>query len=240
MIEIERLADVFVEVSDTLVVGFDLIEFLHTLSQHAADVSGAAVGLVLADERDRLHLMGASDDDARLLENLQLEQEEGPCLDCFRTGVAVVNSDLVDAAERWPQFAPAAVAAGVRSVHAFPMRLRERVIGALNVFGRDAQSLAPAEIGVIQALADVATISIIQEQAISRAEVLNEQLQVALNSRIVIEQAKGAVSRALGVSVDEAFSIIRARARQEQTPLTQFAADLVNAPDTIDRLDERA
>lgn len=236
MIEIERLADVFVEVSDTLVAGFDLIDFLHTLSQHTADVSGAVVGIVLADERDRLHLMSASSDAARMLEILQLEKDEGPCLDCFRTGEAVVNTDLAVAGERWPGFAPVAVEAGIRSVHAFPMRLRDRVIGALNVFGRDARSLAPREIRVIQALADVATISIIQEQAIARAEVVNEQLQVALTSRVVIEQAKGAVGRALGITVDEAFELMRRRARHDQTPLTVFAHDLVNAPGSIERL----
>ena len=236
MIAVERLADVFVEVADTLVVGFDLIDFLHTLAQHAADVSGCAVGLVLADEHGRLHYMGASDQSARDLEILQLEQEEGPCLDCFSSGQAVVNTDLADATRRWPSFAPLAVEAGVLSVHAFPMRLRERVIGAMNVFGREAESLTHDEIRVIQAMADVATISIIQEQAIARAEVLTEQLQLALNNRIVIEQAKGAVARALSVSVDEAFELIRARARRERTPLTELAFDLVNAPATIERL----
>jgi GAF domain-containing protein len=236
MIAVERLADVFVEVADTLVVGFDLIDFLHTLAQHAADVSGCAVGLVLADEHGRLHYMGASDQSARDLEILQLEQEEGPCLDCFSSGQAVVNTDLADATRRWPSFAPLAVEAGVLSVHAFPMRLRERVIGAMNVFGREAESLTHDEIRVIQAMADVATISIIQEQAIARAEVLTEQLQLALNNRIVIEQAKGAVARALSVSVDEAFELIRARARRERTPLTELAFELVDAPATIERL----
>ena len=236
MIAVERLAEVFVEVADTLVVGFDLIDFLHTLAQHAADVSGCAVGLVLADEHGRLHYMGASDQSARDLEILQLEQEEGPCLDCFSSGQAVVNTDLADATRRWPGFAPLAVEAGVLSVHAFPMRLRERVIGAMNVFGREAASLTHDEIRVIQAMADVATISIIQEQAIARAEVLTEQLQLALNNRIVIEQAKGAVARALSVSVDQAFELIRARARRERTPLTELAFELVSAPATIERL----
>lgn len=236
MIEVEKLADVFVEVADTLVVGFDLIDFLHTLARHTADVSGGIVGLVLADERNQLHFMGASEDGAKALELVQLEQEQGPCVECFSSGLPVVVDDLSEATARWPVFAPLALAAGVRSVHAFPMRLRSRVIGALNVFGQTSLALGDGDIRVIQALADVATIGIIQEQAIARAEVLSEQLQVALNSRIVIEQAKGAVARALGISVDEAFVQIRARARHEQVPLTQFAADLVNFPARIERL----
>lgn len=237
LISIERLADVFVEVADTLVAGFDVIDFFHNVAAHAAEFSGGgAVGLVLADEWDHLHFTGASDARAQMLELIQLEDGEGPCIDCFRTGVAVVNTDLADSDDRWPRFSPRAVELGVQSVHAFPMRLRERVIGAMNVFGDDATPLDPDQIRVIQALADVATISIIQEQAISRAEVVNEQLQLALNSRIVIEQAKGAVSRSFDVSVDEAFTMIRSQARRERTPLTQFAFDLVHAPDTIARL----
>ncbi|WP_090968119.1 GAF and ANTAR domain-containing protein [Nocardioides exalbidus] len=237
MIEIDKLADVFVEVADTLVAGFDLIEFLHTVAQHAADVSGGAVGLVLADEQGNLHYMSASGDVARELELLQLDLGEGPCLDCFRSGAAVVNTDLVQAETSWPHFAPLAVGKGVRSVHAFPMRLRERVIGALNVFGGDGELLTADEARAVQAMADVATIAIIQEQAIARAEVVTEQLQAALNSRIVIEQAKGAVARALGISVNEAFELMRARARHTRVPLTGLAYDLVNAPGTIeDRL----
>jgi GAF domain-containing protein len=218
MIEINKLADVFVEVADTLVAGFDLIDFLHTLAQHTADVTGGAVGLVLADENGGLDL------------------EEGPCLDCFRSGQPVVNTALDEASARWPRFAEHAVAEGAHSVHAFPMRLRDRVIGALNVFGTGTEPLVADEIRVVQAMADVATISIIQEQAIARAEVVTEQLQAALNSRVVIEQAKGAVARALGITVDEAFTLMRGRARRDRVPLTTFAHDLVNAPGTIERL----
>ena len=167
MTAIERLADVFVEVADTLVADFDLIDFLHSVAGHAAELTGGTtVGLVLADEQSHLHYMGASDESARLLELIQLQDSEGPCLDCFSTGRAVVNADLAGAAARWPSFAPQAVAAGFQSVHAFPMRLRDRVIGALNVFGREPIVLGDQEARIIQALADVATIALIQEQAI--------------------------------------------------------------------------
>lgn len=157
-------------------------------------------------------------------------------MECFRSGAPVVNTDLQDASARWPDFAPHAVADGILSVHAFPMRLRERTIGALNVFGDTVDRLTDDEIRVVQAMADVATIAIIQEQALARAEVVTEQLQAALNSRVVIEQAKGAVARALGITVDEAFTLMRASARRDQKPLTAFAHDLVNAPGTIEGL----
>jgi GAF domain-containing protein len=234
MTAIERLADVFVEVADTLVADFDLIEFLHSVAGHAAELTGGTtVGLVLADEQSHLHYMGASDGSARLLELVQLQDAEGPCLDCFNTGQAVVNADLANAADRWPSFVPQALEAGYRSVHAFPMRLRDRVIGAVNVFGRQPTRLADQEIRIIQALADVATIALMQEQAIARAEVLNEQLQSALNSRVVIEQAKGAIAGTLGISMDDAFDVLRGNARRARVPLTEFARELVTGPERI-------
>jgi GAF domain-containing protein len=236
MIAIDRLTDVFVEVADTLVVGFDLIEFLHNLTLHAAEISGCTVGLVLVDERGQLHVMGASDDRAKTLEQFQVEQGDGPCHDCFHTGLAVVNTDLSEASEQWPGFAELAVSEGMQSVHAFPLRLRDRVIGAMNVFGREKRALSGDEVRVVQALADVATISLIQEQAIARAEVVNEQLQAALNSRVVIEQAKGAVARALDITVDEAFTVMRARARRDRVRLTAYALELLDDREAIDAL----
>lgn len=234
MVEVDTLSQVFVEVADTLVGGFDLIDFLHTVAQHAAEASGGVVGLVLGDERGRLHSMSASDDVARELELLQLDVGQGPCLDCLRSGEAVVNADPVLAESRWPLFAPLAADRGVSSVHAFPMRLRERVIGALNVFGGAGQLLTAAQARVVQAMADVATVSIIQEQAIARAEVVTEQLQSVLTSRAVVEQASGVVAWTLDVSVDEAFVLMRAHARRTQVPLTGLAHDLIDAPATIE------
>jgi len=232
MIRIDRLADVFVEVADTLVTEFDVIEFLHTVASHAAEITGtSSAGLMLSDGEGRLHYVGASSEAVGLLELFQVQNDEGPCLDCYRSGTAVVDADLATAATRWPVFAPRAVAAGFRSVHAFPMRVRERVIGALNIFGSDEQSLPPEEARVVQALADVATIAILQERALHQAEVLTEQLNHALNSRIVIEQAKGAVARTYGVSVDEAFEMIRRHARSQRILLTDLAYRVVESPD---------
>lgn len=228
MISAQRLSRVFVEVADTLVADFDLIEFLHKLAEHTAAVSEAAsVGLMLADESGNLHYMAASTESARHLELFQLQHAEGPCLDCFRTGEPVTIADLAEDDSRWPAFAARAREAGIRSVHGFPMRLRDRVIGALNVFDEDPMPFRPEDIKIVQALADVATIAIMQERAISRAETLTEQLQGALNSRIVIEQAKGMIAHRHGVDVDTAFDRLRAHARRSQLRLADLAREIV-------------
>jgi len=232
------LAIVFVEVADTLVDEFDLLDFLQTLAERAATlVNAAAVGLMLADQRGRLEFMAGSNETVRLVELVQLQNEEGPCLEAFRTGQPVINVDLAEGAERWPSFAPRAAEAGFLSVHAFPLRLREQVIGALNVFGT-AQSgeLAPGDVPIIQALADVATIGLLQERTIRRAEELTEQLQGALNSRIVIEQAKGAIAQARSVSVDDAFTIIRTYARGHNRRLIDLAHAIVDNPTGVPEL----
>jgi GAF domain-containing protein len=228
MVSTERLADVFVEVADTLVDEFDLIDFLHNLADHAVTVSGgSSAGLLLADHDDSLHFVAASSSSARYLELLQLQVAEGPCLDCHRTREPLITTDLSRETRRWPEFAPRAIEAGVHSVHAFPLRLRDRVIGAMNVFGDEPLPLEPSDVKVVQAMADVATIAILQERAIASAEVLTEQLQGALNSRIVIEQAKGVVSRAHGLTVDEAFAVLRTHARNNHLRLVDLAHDVV-------------
>jgi len=231
---VERLAGVFVEVADTLVADFDVVDFLHLITTRAAElVPDSAVGLMLADHQGRLRFMGASTEATRLLELFQLQNDQGPCLDCFRTGVGVVNADLHDGDTPWPRFAPRAVEAGFRSVHAVPLRLRSETIGALNVFGRQPTRLEPADAHLVQALADVATIGLMQERAIRRNELLAEQLQTALNSRIVVEQAKGALAQMHGVSVDQAFELLRSYARSTGTRLSDVARRIVTDPDGV-------
>lgn len=225
----ERLAVIFVEVADTLVDEFDLLDFLHMLAGRVAGlVRGGAVGLMLADQRGRLEFVAGSNENVRLVELFQLQNKEGPCFEAYRTGTPVINVDLRAATARWSGFAPRAVAAGFLAVHAFPLRLRDQVIGALNVFLDNADSEFSAEdAAIVQALADVAAIGLLQERAIRRGEALTEQLQGALNSRIVIEQAKGAVAQAKGISVDEAFTAIRAYARRHNRRLTDVANAVV-------------
>jgi transcriptional regulator with GAF, ATPase, and Fis domain len=228
MISIEQLSDVFVEVADTLVADFDLIDFLQQLTDRAADISGAgAVGLLLSDHRDVLRFMASSNESGKVLELFELQHSEGPCLDCYRTQQPVINADLRHAEDRWPHFAALATSLGFESVHAFPMRLRDTTIGALNIFGSGDHRFEPGDVRIVQALTDVATIAILQERNISRAEALTEQLQGALNSRIIIEQAKGALAQREGVTLESAFELIRTRARATQQRIVDVAAGLL-------------
>jgi transcriptional regulator with GAF, ATPase, and Fis domain len=229
MIAAGRLLDAFVEMADTLVDHFDLIDFLHRMTDHTAAISGASsVGLLVGDEHGRLNYMAATSTGAEHLELYQLQTEEGPCLDCVRTQRPVIMTDLRQATDRWPSFAPLAVVEGFRSVHAFPMRLRNRVVGAMNVFGEGEEPLDAADARVIQALADVATIALLQQRALSAAETLTGQLQGALNSRILIEQAKGVVAASNGVTPRQAFEHMRGYARRHHVLLTDLAALVVN------------
>lgn len=235
MIPASQLADFFLEAADTLVDDFDVVDFFQSLTDHVALVSGAeATGLVLVDHQGRVRFMASNNESGRMLELFQIQASEGPCLDCVTAGEPVVNADLAHAADRWPVFAPLAIAAGFQSVHAFPMRLREQTIGALNLFGSSDTRFEADDVRVVQALADVATIAILQERSVTRAEALAEQLQGALNSRIAIEQAKGALARANGISTSEAFDLLRTEARTSRRRLFDVAqsvlADLEHGP----------
>ncbi|WP_119290252.1 GAF and ANTAR domain-containing protein [Streptomyces sp. YIM 130001] len=222
-----RLTEVFVELADTLVDDFDLLDFLHGLTEKCVEVLGvAAAGLLLTDERDRLQLVAASTERTRLLELFQLQTEQGPCVDCFRTGEPVSVADL-SATDRWPHFTEAAAEVGFASVHALPMRLRAEVIGALNLFHVEPHVLDEETRRVGQALADVATVGLLQQRAIRHRDSLTEQLQTALNSRILIEQAKGVLAERLGLDVDVAFMRIRTEARTRNLRLADLARDIV-------------
>jgi len=234
----ERLSKIFVEVADTLVDDFDLLDFLHMLTVRTAGLVGAsAVGLLLADQRGKLRFMAASDEKARILEILQVQISEGPCYDAYRTATPVINEDLRLAGDRWPEFTRHALAAGFRSVHAFPLRVRREVIGALNVFGSTVGgNFDEADVQIVQALTDTAAIALLQERAIRRGEVLSEQLQGALNSRIVIEQAKGAIAQSLGISIDAAFTVLRGYARRHNRKLTEVAHEVLADPAQLNGL----
>lgn len=227
-ISTERLADVFVEVADTLVDDFDLIDFLGSMTVHVANVSGTAdVGLLLADHRGRLQFMAATQESARLIELFALQNDQGPCRDCFATGEPVLIQDLKRALTRWPVFTPRALDSGFRSVCAIPMRHA----GTVALFGTSRDQVGRDDVRVVQALAHVATIGILQEQALRRGELLTEQLQSALNSRIVVEQAKGALAQLHGVDVDAAFAMLRNYSRSHGLRLSEVAATVVDDPD---------
>jgi len=229
----QLLSDTFVELTDTMVADFDLIDLLHLLTSRSVELLDvSAAGLLLADPRGELRLVAASSEAARLLELFQLQGDRGPCLDCFRSGLPVAAADL-DADQRWPEFAAAARQAGFLSVQALPMQLRDQVIGALNLF-RDAHGALDAEaVHVGQALADVATISLLHERSMRRTDTLNEQLQTALNSRVVIEQAKGKLAERLGIDVDQAFTLLRDQARTSNQRLSDVARAFVDGRQAI-------
>jgi GAF domain-containing protein len=226
----DKLARTFVDVADSLVDDFDVLDLLHVLTTRCAELFGAAaVGLMLADGDGQLRVTVASREDARLLDVFQIQSDEGPCLECYGSGRPVIERDLQAAAARWPQFAAEATKLGFASVVALPLRLRGEVIGALNLFGENENtSIEPNEIPLAQALADVATIAILQERLARDRTLLNEQLQHALNSRIAIEQAKGALSNHLDIGTEEAFELLRDRARSTRQRLTKVAEQIMH------------
>lgn len=224
----QRLSEVFVELADTLVEGFDVVDFLQVLTERCVElVDTDAAGLMLDDQRGNLRVVAYTDESARLLELFELQRDEGPCLDCFATGRPIANVDLAGAESRWPTFAEAARGVGYRISHALPMRLRGQVVGALNLFSVAPRPLSDDHLAVVQGLADVATIGLLNERAIRDQVLLSEQLQTALHSRIVIEQAKGILSAQGGTDVAEAFRLMRTRARRSGDPLTAVAEAVI-------------
>ena len=232
----ERLAQAFVELADTLVAGYDLMEFLQTLTDRCVELLEVdAAGLLLADSRGALRLVAASTEQARVVELFQIQNDEGPCLDCYRTGKAVIVSDIraSSGAARWPQFAAAAREMGYAGVHAIPMRLRDQVIGALNLFRATPGAFDADSVHIGQALADVAAISLLHERSMRRSDTLNEQLQTALNSRVIIEQAKGKLAERLGIDVSQAFTVLRDQARNRNQRLSDLARAFVDGTQAI-------
>jgi transcriptional regulator with GAF, ATPase, and Fis domain len=222
-----QLNETFVELADTLVNHFDVADLLHTLVTRCVDLFDLdAAGLVLADPTGRLRVVASSIEQARMLELLEVQTREGPCLDCYRTGKLVVEEDL-SSTDRWPSFAAQALAADFHSVHALPMRLRDDVIGAMNLFRLPAGRLAPADAAACQALADVATISLLQERAIQEGRLLAEQLQTALNNRVIIEQAKGVLAEKARLDMDAAFQLLRRYARNHNLSLAAVARAMI-------------
>jgi hypothetical protein len=230
MDESQRLARVCVELADTLTESFDVVDFLHTLTDRCVELLGAdAAGLMLTDQRGGLQLMASTVERARVLELFELQEQEGPCLECFRSGLAITNVELTEAHRRWPVFTPAAVEAGFNATHALPMRLRGRVIGALNLFTEQAVRLSESDIGVGQALADIATIGLLHQRNTDEQTILSEQLQTALHNRVLIEQAKGALAAHAGdMSVNDAFAMMRQHARSNDLTLTDVATGIVD------------
>ncbi|MBA0127468.1 GAF and ANTAR domain-containing protein [Haloechinothrix sp. YIM 98757] len=225
----------FVELADTFVVDFDIMEFLNTLALRTTELLDiTACGVVLVNHNDTLNAVAASTEQTRLLELLESQNEEGPCLDCYRGGAPVQCADLGEADALWPTFAPAARDAGFSAVEALPMRLREDVIGAVNLFNTSVGGMDSDTLELGQALASTATIGILHERATHRRDVLVEQLQTALDSRVLIEQAKGVYAERNGVSVEVAFAALRSHARSTNSKLIAVANQVIDG--TLTRL----
>ena len=218
------LAQTLVELADSLVEDFDVVDVLTVVAERCVNVLGAdAAGLMLATADGELRVLASSSEAMRVLELLEVQADEGPCVDCYRSGTPILSVMLEGEGDRWPQFRPKALEAGFRSVHALPMRLRRQSIGALNLFRVDEGPMVDADVIAAQALADVATIAILQHRAARDAQVLNEQLTQALRTRISIEQAKGVVAERANVGMEAAFARLRRHARNHNMRLTDVA-----------------
>lgn len=229
-----------VELADNLVADFDIVDLLTLLSDRCVEsLDVASAGVMIATPNGHLQVVASSSDAMRTLELFQLQSDEGPCVDAYQSGRPVINLDLRANTGRWPRFTPRAIAAGFCSTHSLPMHLHGQTIGALNMFRTDNGTLGPDDVTAAQALADVATIAILQHRAIASAQALNDQLNYALNSRVVIEQAKGKISEATHLDMDQAFQRFRHHARNHNLRLTNLAHDIATGttkPGTLDPL----
>lgn len=233
----QDLLTAFIEFADTLVDSYDVVEFLHRLAERCVEIADVTeAGIMLADRDGSLRYVASSSERMRLIELFELQHDEGPCVDAYRTGLAVQSASTDDANARWPRFGPHALDAGFQAMAALPMRLRANVIGALNLFSLPAEPLSPDDQRVAQALADIATIGILQERAVSDGHIVVSQLQAALESRVAIEQAKGIVAEHNRITVDEAFTLLRGYARNHNRLLSQTAGAVIDGTLPADAL----
>jgi GAF domain-containing protein len=222
------LARAFVRLADTLVEEFDVVEFLHSLSADSVEILGAeAAGVMLADPRGGLRLIASSEERMRILELFEIQGAQGPCLDAFAS-CRTVQATAAEGSSRWPLFAPRASEAGFRVMCAVPLQVRGTVIGALNLFRATDEPFSGTELEIAQAMAEIAAIALIQERALSERTLVAEQLEAALRSRVIIEQAKGMLAEYLATSVDDAFQLLRIHARSHNLKLTDVAVGVVS------------
>lgn len=233
----ENLAETFVELADTLVADFDPVEFMHLLATRCVDTLAVdAAGILLADDHRELQVVGASSDAARLVELFELQDQRGPCMECYLTSAPVTVAGFADQPQRWPEFSSAALDAGFGAVHALPLRLRAQTVGALNLFTVKSGVLDESTIRVAQAMADVATIGLLQAQIITRRDLLANQLQHALQSRVLIEQAKGVLAERLSIGMSQAFEALRRYSRSRNQNLSAVAEAVVAGRIGVDAL----
>lgn len=219
----------FVKLADALVGEYDVVDLLHTLVEECVELLDAtAAGLLLADMRGELQVLASTSEESYLVEVLQQQAGAGPCVDCYLSGKVVTIRDIAAEGDKYPEFQAAALSQGFRSVHAIPMRVRPRTIGALNLFRTEVGDVSAEDAAIGQALADVATISILQDRNVYEKSVVNDQLQRALNSRILIEQAKGVIAQISNVDMNEAFRRLRADAHAQHHTMRESAENVIN------------
>ena len=224
-----QLVETFVTLADTLVADYDIVDLLHTLVEKcAALLDASAAGIILSAGDGELEVVASTNERSRLVEILQLRAGSGPCVESFTTGHAVSIPDIAVLGDKWPRFQSGAVEQGFASMHAVPLRLRDTTIGSLNLFWDRIGGLGDVDTLAVQALADVATIGILQERTIRESDVVRQQLQHALNSRVMIEQAKGVVAYVNDVHMGDAFTLIRDYARGNGLALAEVAEQIVN------------
>lgn len=224
-----QLLDTFVTLADTLVVGFDTIDLLQMLVERSVELFDATdAGIMLANASGELEVIASTSERSRLIGLLQLGAGQGPCVEAYDTGRAVSVVDTSQIQDRWPIFAERSVESGYAAVDAVPLRLRDTSLGSLNLFRETPGALDQADVDAVQALADVATISILQERIVRQTDIARDQLQRALDSRVVIEQAKGVIAFTHDVDMDEAFKLIRAHARTNRRRLSDVALAIVD------------
>lgn len=224
----KELVDTFVELADTMVSGYDIVDLLYRLVSRCARTLGAAdAGILLPDPQGSLEVVASTSERSQLISLLQLDEQQGPCLEAYHSGQSVTVRDFTAIQDRWPRFAAAAGELGYQWMHAIPLRLREEIIGSLNLFGDQPDTLTAEDARAARGLADIATIGILHERAFRESDLARTQLQHALDSRVVIEQAKGVLSHTHGVDMEEAFRLLRERARSAQRKLADVAREII-------------
>jgi transcriptional regulator with GAF, ATPase, and Fis domain len=225
----EQVSAAFLRLTTTLTTRYDVLELLHILVEESVRLLEVTqAGLLLADPHGDLQVLASTSEESRLVEVLQLQAGEGPCIDCYRTGTVVTIDDISTLGSRWPVFQKTASDQGFLSVHAVPLRIHNRTIGAMGLFSANRGALTQEDAAIGQALADVATISLIHERTLRESKIINDQLQRALNSRIAIEQAKGVISHTASVDMGEAFARLRNYSRSHNQSLHDTAAQVIS------------
>ncbi|MES2169676.1 MAG: GAF and ANTAR domain-containing protein [Actinomycetota bacterium] len=232
-----RINSAFVAVADTLTHDFDVVDLLHTLVEQCTTILDTdAGGLMLVDGNGRLQLMTSTSEAADFVEVMQLNADSGPCIDCFASGRAISVPDITESPDEWSAFRDAAVQAGFLAAHATPLKLRGQVIGTMNLFGTSRGALSERDAAVAQALSDVATIGILQERLVREGTIVAEQLHRALDTRILVEQAKGIISHTLSLTIEESFAVLRTYARNNNLTIRSVAEGVSNRTVTVEAI----